>query len=66
MEAYLCIFVNWKQNNWVQLLLIVEFAYNNSKNANMDYTPFEFYCGYHQNGHYATKYPEPKKGASKG
>ena len=26
---------------------MVEFAYNNSKNASMGHTPFELNCGYH-------------------
>ena len=28
IEAYLCAFVNFEQNNWARLLLIAEFAYN--------------------------------------
>ena len=47
MEAYLQAFVNFKQNDWAKLLPIVEFAYNNTKNANTGYTPFEMNCGYH-------------------
>ena len=47
MKAYFCAFINWEQNNWVQLLLMTEFAYNNFKNTNMDHTPFELNCGYH-------------------
>ena len=26
---------------------MAEFAYNNAKNANTDYTPFELKCGYY-------------------
>ncbi len=33
MEAYLRVFVNWKQDNWAKLLPMAEFAYNNAKNA---------------------------------
>ena len=47
MEAYLWAFVNFKQNNWASLLLMVEFAYNNTKNASTGHTPFELNCGYH-------------------
>ena len=47
MEAYLRAFVNFKQNNWVRFLQMAEFAYNNAKNANTGYTPFELNCGYH-------------------
>ena len=47
MEAYLQAFVNFEQNNWTKLLLMVEFVYNNAKNASTGHTPFEFNCGYH-------------------
>ena len=47
IEAYLRAFVNWKQDNEVKLLPIVEFAYNNAKNASTGYTLFELNCGYH-------------------
>ena len=47
IEAYLCVFVNWKQNDWARLLLMAEFAYNNFKNASTSYTPFELNCSYH-------------------
>lgn len=47
MEAYLEVFVNLKQNNWARLLSIAEFAYNNSKNASTNYTPFKLNFGYH-------------------
>ena len=47
MEAYLRAFVNFEQNNWAQLLLMAEFAYNNAKNASTGYTPFELNCGYY-------------------
>ncbi len=33
MEAYLRAFVNWEQDDWARLLLMVEFAYNNAKNT---------------------------------
>ena len=47
MEAYLCAFVNWEQNDWAPLLPIAEFAYNNSRNASTGHTPFELNYGYH-------------------
>ena len=47
MEAYLCTFVNWEQNNLARLLAIAEFAYNNSKNASTGYNPFKLNCRYH-------------------
>ena len=47
MEAYLQVFVNFKQNDWVRLLSMAEFAYNNAKNASTGHTPFELNCSYH-------------------
>ena len=47
IEAYLRAFVNWEQNDWAYLLLIIEFAYNNAKNASTDHTPFELNYGFH-------------------
>ena len=47
MEAYLQTFVNFKQNDWVRLLPMAKFAYNNAKNASINHTPFELNCGYH-------------------
>ena len=42
-EQYLRGYVNWEQTNWVDLLPLTEWAYNNSKNATTGYTPF-FAC----------------------
>ena len=47
MEEYLRAFINWKQNNWARLLPIVEFAYNNDKNASTGLTLFELNCGFY-------------------
>ena len=47
IEVYLRAFINFKQNNWARLLLMAEFAYNNTKNASTSYTPFELNCGYY-------------------
>ena len=47
MEAYLRVFINFKQNNWARLLPMAEFAYNNAKNASTSYMSFELNCGYH-------------------
>ena len=44
MEAYLMVFINFKQNDWARLLPMAEFAYNNSMNARTGYTPFKFNC----------------------
>lgn len=47
MEAYLYVFVNCVQNNWVRLLLIAEFTYNNAKNLSINHKLFELNYGYH-------------------
>ena len=47
MEAYLQAFVNFKQNDWAWLLSIAEFAYNNAKNASINYILFKLNCGYY-------------------
>jgi transposase InsO family protein len=40
IEQYLRIFVNHKQDNWVDWLPLAEFSYNDKKNASTGYTPF--------------------------
>ena len=47
IEAYLRAFVNFEQNNWVWLLFMAEFAYNNTKNTIINQMPFEFNYRYH-------------------
>ncbi len=39
--------MNYKQNDWTRFLSIVEFAYNNTKNASTSHKLFKFNCGYH-------------------
>ncbi len=47
MEAYLRAFVNWEQDDWARILPMVEFLYNNAKNASIGHNSFELNCGYH-------------------
>ena len=47
IEAYLKIFVNWEQINWTRLLPMAEFAYNNVKNASINYTLFKLNYSYY-------------------
>ena len=47
MEAYLWVFINFEQNDWARFLLMVEFAYNNAKNASTGHMSFELNYGYH-------------------
>ena len=47
MEAYLQTFVNFEQNDWAKLRLMVKIAYNNTKNVSTGHMPFELNYGYH-------------------
>ena len=41
LEYYLRCYCNWDQSDWVDLLLLAEFCYNNSKHSATKRTPFE-------------------------
>ena len=41
IKAYFLVFVNFKQNNWVQFFFITKFAYNNTKNTSINHTSFK-------------------------
>ena len=45
IKAYLQIFINFEQNHWASLLSMIEFVYNNAKNASTGHTPFKLNCG---------------------
>jgi len=47
VKTYLRHYVNAKQNNWVQLLPMAQFMYNNARNETTGKTPFEANYGYH-------------------
>jgi len=47
IEAYLRAFVSHEQNDWVQLLPMAEFAYNNSVTMGHGITPFYTNYGFH-------------------
>lgn len=47
IEAYLWVFINYKEDNWAGLYLIAEFVHHNVKNTTIGYTPFQL-----QYGHY--------------
>ena len=36
----LCIYCNYQQNNWSELLPLVKFAYNNTPSATISVSPF--------------------------
>ncbi len=47
IEAYLRVFVNFKQYDWARLQPMADFVYTNAKNASTSHTPFKLNCGYH-------------------
>ena len=47
LEQYLWVYCNYQQNNWSDLLPLVEFTYNNAPNATAGLTPFYTNKGYH-------------------
>ena len=46
MKQYFKTYVNFQQDNWVKLLLMTEFAYNNAKHAFTRMSPFEIMLEY--------------------
>jgi len=55
LEQYLQIYCNYQQDNWVDLLPLAEFAYNNAPSATTGVLPFFANKGYHPN---ISVYPE--------
>jgi len=49
LEQYLRIYCNYQQDNWSELLPLMEFAYNNALNATTGVSPFFANNGYHPN-----------------
>jgi hypothetical protein len=47
IETFLRSFVNIQQNDWVELMPLAEFAYNNSVTSAHGMTPFYANYGYH-------------------
>ena len=47
LKQYLCIFCNYQQDNWSELLPLMEFAYNNTLSATTGISPFFANKGYH-------------------
>ena len=56
MEQYLRAFCNYELDNWVELLPLAEFAYNNSLHASTRMTPF--WALYHRNPQMQFKAPK--------
>jgi len=55
LEQYLCVYCNYQQDNWSELLSLTEFAYNNALSATTGVSPFFTNKGYHPN---ITVHPE--------
>ena len=55
LEQYLRIYSNYQQDNWLKLLPLAEFLYNNAPSATTGVSPFFANKGYHPN---ITVYPE--------
>lgn len=49
LEQYLCVYCNYQQSNWSELLPLAEFAYNNAPSATTGISPFFANKGYHLN-----------------
>jgi transposase InsO family protein len=57
LEQFLRMFVSHFQDNWVPLLPIAEFAYNNSRHATTGLSPFYLTRGYHPRANFLTNHP---------
>ena len=55
LEQYLCVYCNYQQDNWSELLPLMEFAYNNAPSATISIFPFFANKEYHPN---ITVHPE--------
>ena len=55
LKQYLHVYCNYQQDNWSELLLLVEFVYNNAPSATTGVSPFFANKGYHPN---ITVHPE--------
>ena len=55
LEQYLRVYCNYQQDNWSELLPLMEFAYNNALSATTGVSPFFANKGYHPN---ITVHPE--------
>jgi len=49
LEQYLCVYCNYQQDNWSELLPLTEFVYNNALSATTSISPFFTNKGYHPN-----------------
>jgi hypothetical protein len=54
LEQYLRFYVDAKQGNWAQLLLMAEFAHNSWHNKSTSQSPFDLLMGYHPRAEWTT------------
>src|SRR6202030_1003314 len=47
LEQYIHLYINYQQDDWVSLLPLAEFAYNNTPHSTTQVTPFFANTGYH-------------------
>ena len=47
LEQYLCIYCNYQQDDWSNLLPLAEFTFNNAPSATTGVSPFFANKGYH-------------------
>ena len=47
LEQYLWVYINYQQDDWVNLLPLAEFAYNNTSHSETMVTPFFENKGFH-------------------
>ena len=40
MKAYLYYYINYKQNNWIELLSLAQYTYNSAESEDTGITPF--------------------------
>ena len=58
LEQYLRSYVNYQQDDWVRLLPLAEFAYNNSRHTSTGYSPFYAHAGYNPRLDVADRVPD--------
>lgn len=58
LEQYLRCFLNHYQDNWCSLLPIAEFAYNNSVNSSIGFSPFFANYGFHPRADHLPQNPQ--------
>src|SRR5271167_4436614 len=54
LEKFLCVFVNYRQDDWAEWLTLAEFSYNNHTHSTTKQTPFFLNQGQHPNTPFTT------------